>query len=71
MQALLSDPRLVSIADAHNVSAAQVVLAWQFRSHGVVVNPEATSPAYQAENLNFGDVHLTTAESAVLDGWKV
>ena len=67
---LLSDPRLLKIAKAHNTGTAQVVLAWQWFAHGVVVNPEAQKLAYQQENLQFFDVKLSAAEIAVLDNWK-
>lgn len=67
---LLSDPRLKKIAAAHNTGTAQVVLAWQWFGHKVVVNPEATNPEYQKENMDFFDIGpLTVSEMAVLDGW--
>lgn len=65
----LGDPRLQPIAAHHNVSAAQVVLAWQW-AKGIPTNPEATSPAYQHENLDITSFSLTAAEIAVLDNWN-
>ena len=63
---LLSDPRLKKIATAHNTGTAQVVLAWQWFGHKVVVNPEATNPEYQKENMDFfGIGPLTVSEMAI------
>ena len=68
---LLNEPRLVAIADAHNVTASQVVLHWQWARHAVLVNPTATSREYQQRNLQFGaDVlRLSEGELAELDAW--
>ena len=66
---LLSEPELVRIARAHNVSSSQVVLNWQWTRHGVLVNPTATSAAYQRLNLDFEGVPLTAADLDALDAW--
>lgn len=66
---LLAEPRLAAIAAAHNVSTAQVVLNWQWRRHGVLVNPTATRADYQRENLDFDGFDLTEAELQLLDAW--
>ena len=67
--ALLSDRRLLSISQAHNVSSAQVILNWQW-SKGILVNPEASSVQYQKENLHFTGWKLSAAEVSVLDSWS-
>ena len=67
--ALLSDGRLRAIAQAHNASAAQVILNWQW-AKGILVNPEASSAKYQEENLHFHGFELTAVEVGVLDRWK-
>jgi len=49
---------IVAVAAAHNISTAQAILRWNVQL-GVAVNPMATNPAYQAENLdlfNFGNL---------------
>jgi 2,5-diketo-D-gluconate reductase A len=66
---LLHEPALLAIATAHNVTASQVVLHWQWRRHGVLVNPTATSAEYQRQNLDFGGFALTPAEARALDEW--
>ena len=52
-----------------NTTASKVVLAWQWRAHGFVVNPEASRLDYQQENLDFFDVKLSDADVATLDEW--
>ena len=66
---LLDEPKLVAIARAHNRSASQVVLNWQWRRHRVAVNPTATSEKYQRLNLEFDGFELTEAEARELDEW--
>lgn len=50
-------------------STATVVLNWQWNTHGIPVNPEATSSAYQAENLDIFGFELSDAEAQVLDNY--
>eukprot|EP00039_Didymoeca_costata_P030638 m.30672 g.30672 ORF g.30672 m.30672 type:complete len:349 (-) comp8226_c0_seq1:25-1071(-) len=65
---LLTDPKLEVIAKNHNVSTAQIVLQWQWAKN-ITVNPEATNPDYQAENLHFFDFELTPSETEQLNTW--
>ena len=62
----LTDPRLTTVAGAHNVSTAAVALRW-INQQGVVV---ATSPGsnerYAREDLNIGSFTLSAAEMARL-----
>ena len=68
---LLTEPRLVTIANSHNVTPSQVVLHWQWKRHGVLVNPTAASLEYQRLNLLFGDDDLRLSEDELdeLDAW--
>jgi alcohol dehydrogenase (NADP+) len=50
-QGLLTDPTLQSIADARDLSTAQVILRWLIQ-RGIVPIPSSTSPAHIAENLD-------------------
>jgi diketogulonate reductase-like aldo/keto reductase len=63
---LLTEPPIVAIAKAHNTSSAQVVLNWQW-ALGVPVNPEASSPQYQKENLDIFRFKLSAAEMDTLN----
>eukprot|EP00040_Diaphanoeca_grandis_P036084 m.228953 g.228953 ORF g.228953 m.228953 type:complete len:350 (+) comp33548_c18_seq1:14-1063(+) len=65
---LLSDPRLVKIADGHNVSTSQVVLNWMWALQ-IPTNPEAQNKTYQELNLNYFSFYLTTDELAVLNNF--
>ncbi|MCM1368168.1 MAG: cyclophilin-like fold protein [Roseburia sp.] len=59
--ALLSDQTIVGIANAHNVSAAQVILRWHLQ-RGVVAIPGSSNPAHILENISVFDFELTASE---------
>ena len=67
--ALLNDSGVREIGAAHNVTAAQVVLNWQWTRWGVAVNPDAETAVYQRQNLHFAGFQLTDSEAAVLDAY--
>ena len=58
---LLTDPTIVEIAQAHQVSAAQVILRWDLQ-RGVVVIPGSSNPEHIRENLDLFGFELTDAE---------
>ena len=60
---LLGDPVIAAIAQAHGVSAAQVVLRWDLQ-RGIVVIPGSSNPAHIAENLDLFGFELTEGEMA-------
>jgi diketogulonate reductase-like aldo/keto reductase len=66
----LRDPRLVSIAQAHGVSPAQVVIRWHIE-HSVVVIPKSTNPTRIAENADVFGFALSAAEIDELDHLSV
>ena len=59
--ALLQDDTICAIADAHGVSAAQVILRWDLQ-RGVVVIPGSGNPEHIKENLDLFGFALTAAE---------
>ena len=59
------DATLLSIAAAHNRSAAEVTLAWQVQL-GVAVNPRSQNAAHMLQNLNFFDITLSGDELTAL-----
>jgi 2,5-diketo-D-gluconate reductase A len=63
----LQDPVLTGIAQAHGVSAEQVVVRWHVQ-HGVVVIPKSGDPGRQATNLDVDGFVLTDDEVAAIDG---
>ena len=62
----LRDPRIVGIARAHGVTAAQVVIRWHVQ-HEVVVIPKSSDPGRIAENADVAGFSLAPAEMALLD----
>ncbi len=62
----LRDARLVAIARAHGVTAAQVVLRWHVQ-HEVVAIPKSKTPERIAQNLDVFGFTLTDDEMHALD----
>ena len=58
---LLGNDTLRAIADAHGVSAAQVILRWDLQ-RGIVVIPGSGNPDHIKENLDLFGFELTDAE---------
>lgn len=58
---LLSDPVISGIADAHDVSSAQVILRWNLQK-GVVVIPGSSNPDHIKENTELYHFTLTDDE---------
>lgn len=54
---LLEDPRITAIAGKHQVTAAQVLLAWALE-RGTSVIPKSVNPERMRENLAAADVRL-------------
>ena len=59
--ALLHDNTICAIANAHGVSAAQVILRWDLQ-RGVVVIPGSGNPEHIKENLDLFGFELSEAE---------
>lgn len=62
---LLGRPELATIAEAHGVTPAQVVLRWQIQQ-GLVTIPKSASPERQAENLDVFSFELSEEEMAAI-----
>lgn len=60
---LLEDETISSIAQAHGVSSAQVILRWNLQK-GVVVIPGSSNPEHIRENLDLFSFSLTDEEMA-------
>lgn len=63
----LRSPALATIAQAHGVTPAQVVLRWHLQ-HDIVIIPKSANPQRIDENLNLYGFDLTEAEMSTLDG---
>lgn len=64
--AVLSDPVVVRIADAHARTPAQVVLRWHVQQ-GRIVIPKSVTPARIRENLAIFDFELSADDLAAID----
>lgn len=64
---LLSNSVVNDIARAHNVSAAQVLLAWVIRQSGVIAIPKAASVAHVEQNAAALEITLSVDELKQLD----
>lgn len=58
---LLGDETISSIAQAHGVTSAQVILRWDLQ-RGIVVIPGSSNPKHIKENLNLFSFELTDEE---------
>ena len=58
---LLSDPVIKKIAEAHDVTSAQVILRWNLQ-RGIVVIPGSSNPEHIRENLDLLSFELSDEE---------
>lgn len=63
---VLDDPEVLAVADAHGVSAGQVVLRWHLQL-GHVVFPKSVTPERIEQNLDVFGFTLTDEEMARID----
>jgi 2,5-diketo-D-gluconate reductase A len=63
----LADPVLASVAAAHGVTPAQVVLRWHLE-HNITVIPKSARPERMAANLDLFGFSLTAGQVAAIDG---
>lgn len=61
--ALLKDPTIMKIAEAHGKTPAQVILRWHMQE-GFSAIPGASNPDYIKENIAIFDFELTDGEMA-------
>lgn len=64
---ILNDETIVDIANAHNVSSAQVILRWNLQ-RGFVVIPGSSNPEHIKENTEIYDFELTDEEIQKIEG---
>ncbi len=62
----LSAPTLTEVADAHQVTSAQVVLRWHLQ-HGVVVIPKSVTPERISANADVFGFQLTDEQMSRID----
>lgn len=64
---LLDNPTVVSVAEAHGKTPAQVLIRWSIQLGNVVI-PRSSSPERVKSNLEVFDFELTDDEMATIDG---
>ncbi|MBV7534443.1 aldo/keto reductase [Duganella sp. sic0402] len=64
---LLNHPGLKAVADAHNVTPAQIALAWVLHQDGVIAIPKAVDPVHLRANRAAADIVLSSDDLAALD----
>ena len=65
--ALLDNPGLRAVADAHGVTPAQIALAWVLHQDGVIAIPKAVDPVHLRANRAAADLRLSADDLAALD----
>ena len=65
--ALLGNPGLLAVAEAHGVTPAQVALAWVLHQEGVIAIPKAVDPVHLRANRAAADIRLSAEDLAALD----
>jgi diketogulonate reductase-like aldo/keto reductase len=66
-KALLSDPALLSVAEHHRATPAQIALAWLLCDPAVLAIPKASSEAHVRENAGALAISLRQEDFATLD----
>jgi diketogulonate reductase-like aldo/keto reductase len=64
---LLDNPTIVSVAETHGKTPAQVLIRWSIQLGNVVI-PRSSSPERVKSNLEVFDFELTDDEMATLNG---
>ncbi|MET0322278.1 MAG: aldo/keto reductase [Duganella sp.] len=65
--ALLGNPGLRAVADAHGATPAQIALAWVLHQDGVIAIPKAVDPVHLRANRAAADIVLSADDLAALD----
>nr|WP_315257157.1 aldo/keto reductase [uncultured Duganella sp.] len=65
--ALLDNPALKAVAQAHDVTPAQIALAWVLHQDGVIAIPKAVDPVHLRANRAAADLRLAADDLAALD----
>jgi diketogulonate reductase-like aldo/keto reductase len=58
---------LTELAQAHDITGHQLLLAWALRSGHVLSIPKAGTPAHMRENIEAAEVELDDNELALID----
>ncbi|MEV0725428.1 aldo/keto reductase [Micromonospora purpureochromogenes] len=64
---LLGHPQISEVAARHDVTPAQVALAWVLRHETIAAIPRSSDPEHTRENAEALDLHLSEEDIAALD----
>ena len=64
---IIGNPVLKQVADAHNASVQQIMLAWAIRDGNVIAIPKSTTKEHTLQNATAGDIELTDEDLEMLD----
>ncbi|MDF7626705.1 aldo/keto reductase [Lactobacillaceae bacterium L1_55_11] len=64
---LLYSPGLIQIAERHDATPYQILLAWAVRDQQTLAIPQTSNPEHLMANIHAGDIHLTKVDLDVLD----
>jgi diketogulonate reductase-like aldo/keto reductase len=67
VRSLLGSAALRAVAERHNVTPAQVAIAWGLRSGHVISIPKAADPAHVRQNARAADIRLSDEDLAAID----
>lgn len=62
---LLSDPKVLALAQKHDRTAAQIILRYTVQNGGIVI-PKSTKKQHLADNLNLFDFQLSDNDMEIL-----
>lgn len=66
-QQLTTNRTIQAIAEEHQATPYQILLAWTIRSGNVLAIPQTSDPIHAAENVKAGDIEFTEEELELID----
>jgi diketogulonate reductase-like aldo/keto reductase len=64
---LLMNPAILEVAQRHDVTSAQISLAWVLRQDGVIAIPKAVDPHHLQLNAEAASIELTLEDELLID----
>jgi len=66
-QDLTTNSTILEIANRHDATPYQILLAWSIRNDNVLAIPQSSNPQHATENINSGDIELSAKELSIID----
>jgi diketogulonate reductase-like aldo/keto reductase len=61
------NPAILQVAERHDVTPAQISLAWVLRQDGVIAIPKAVDPLHIALNVEAAQIDLSIEDELLID----